>query len=127
MGLSERESVSSCAITYETGSVTKGDCACGALALAHRAKAAESWAHKEYDKAGYELKAAAHGLESAAGWVGTEAKAGAAAAVADKLASGATWAREEVAKGFESLGHAINALGQKLGSRKKAAPVDVGS
>jgi hypothetical protein len=79
-----------------------------ALALAHRVKAAESWASKEYDKAGYELKAAAHGLESAAGWAGAEAKAGAAAAVADtkalgdKLALGA-WAHEEVAKGFEAL------------------------
>jgi hypothetical protein len=37
----------------------------------------------------------------------------------DKLASGATWTREEVAKGFESLGHAINALGQKIGSSKR--------
>jgi hypothetical protein len=104
-----------------------------ALALAHRTKAAESWARKEYDKAGYELKAAAHGLESAAGWAGAEAKAGAAVAVADtqalgdKLASGATWAREEVVKGFESLGNAINAVGQKIGSSKKAAPVNVGS
>lgn len=104
-----------------------------ALALAHRANAAESWTRKEYDKAGYELKAAAHGLESAAGWAGAEAKAGAAAAVADtkalgdKLASGATWAREEVANGFESLGNAINALGQKIGSSQKAAPVTVGS
>jgi hypothetical protein len=104
-----------------------------ALALAHRVKAAESWAREEYDKVGYELKAAAHGLESAAGWASVEAKAGAAAAVADtkvlgdKLASGATWAHEEVAKGFESLGNAINALGQKIGSSKKAAPVNVGS
>jgi hypothetical protein len=32
-----------------------------------------------------------------------------------------------VAKGFESLGHAINALGQKIGSCKKAVPVDLGS
>lgn len=104
-----------------------------ALALAHRAKAAESWAHKEYDKAGYELKAAAHGLESAAGWAGTEAKAAAAAAAADakalgdKLVSGGTWTRDEVAKSFESLGNAINVLGQKMGSSKKAAAVNVGS
>ena len=104
-----------------------------ALALAHRAKAAESWIRKEYDKAGYELKAAAQGLESAAGWAGAEAKAGAVAVVADtkalgdKLASGATWAHDEVVKGFESLGNAINALGQKIGSNKKAKPVSVGS
>jgi hypothetical protein len=35
--------------------------------------------------------------------------------------------REEVAKGFEALGNAINALGQKIGGSKKAAPADVGS
>lgn len=104
-----------------------------ALALAHRSKAAESWAHKEYDKVGYELKAAARGLEGASGWVGREAGAGASAVVADtralgdKLASGATWTRDEVAKGFESLGNAINTLGQKIDSTKKAAPVTVGT
>lgn len=104
-----------------------------ALALAHRAKAAESWAQKEYAKVGYEFKAAAHGLESAAGWVGAETKTGAAATVADTktlgdtLASGAIWTREEVANGFESLGNAINALGQKIGSHTKAEPVHVGS
>ena len=48
-------------------------------------------------------------------------------ALSDKLASGATWAREEVAKGFEALGNASNALGPKIGSSKKAAPVNVGS
>ena len=76
---------------------------------------------------------AAHGLESAASWAGAEAKTGVAAAVdetkvlGDKLASGATWTREKVAKGFEALGSAINALGQKIGSSKKAEPVHVGS
>ena len=98
-----------------------------ALALEHRAKAAESWTRKEYDKAGYELKAAAHGLESAAGWVGGEAATGASTTVADtralgdKLAGGATWTRDEVGKGFESLGNGINALGQKIGGTKVAA------
>ncbi|MGB3940311.1 MAG: hypothetical protein WBK96_02325 [Candidatus Manganitrophaceae bacterium] len=95
-----------------------------ALALAHRAKAAESWARKEYDKTGYELKAAAHGLESGADWVGAEAKTGASGVVADtrelgdKLASSATWTRDEVAKGFESLGNSIHALGRKIDSTK---------
>lgn len=102
-----------------------------ALALAHRTEAAESWAHKEYGKAGYEFKAAAQGLENSADWVGGEAKAGAAAVVADtsalgdKLAAGATWTRNEVAKGFESLGNAINTLGHKIDSDKTAAPVNV--
>jgi hypothetical protein len=101
-----------------------------ALALEHRSKAAESWARKEYDKAGYELKAAAQGLESAASWIGGEAKAGASATVADtralgdRLVAGGAWTRDEIAKGFESLGNGINALGQKIGSTKKASPFD---
>jgi hypothetical protein len=104
-----------------------------ALALEHRANAAESWARKEYDQAGYELKAAAKGLESGAGWVSAQAKAGASATVAetdalgDKLASGATWTRDEVAKDFASLGNSIDALGQKTGSSGKAPPVKVGA
>ena len=93
-----------------------------ALALAHRTKAAESWARKEYNEVGYELKASASGLESAAGWVGAEAKKGTSAVVSstqtlgEKLTSGATWTRDEVTKGFESLGNAINALGHKIGN-----------
>lgn len=104
-----------------------------ALALAHRSKAAESWAHKAYDKAGYELKAAAHGLESAASWTAGKAKANASATVAatralgDKLASGANWTRDEVAKGFEALGDSINALGQEIGTTQKAAAVNPGA
>ena len=80
----------------------------------------ESWARKDYNKAGYELKAAAHGLESAAGWVGGEAKAGASAMVADtrklgdKLTSGLTWTRDEVAKGLETLGNSLIELGHKI-------------
>jgi hypothetical protein len=99
-----------------------------ALALGHRSKAVESWARKEYDKAGYELKAAAQGLESAASWIGGEAKAGASATVADtralgdKLAAGGAWTRDEINKGFESLGNGINALGQKSGSTNRASP-----
>jgi hypothetical protein len=104
-----------------------------ALALEHRSKAASSWARKEYDKAGYELKAAAQGLESGAGWVGAEAKAGASStvtdtrALGDKLASGATWTRDEIVKGFDSLGNSINEPGKKIAGTKKAAPVAVGS
>ena len=104
-----------------------------ALALAHRAKAAESWARKAYDQAGYELKAAATGLEGAAAWTGNEAKAAAAAGAADaraigeKLASGGVWAKDEVAKGFESLGGALNKLGHTIGAKSKASPFDVGA
>ena len=104
-----------------------------ALALAHRARAAESWARKSYDQVGYELKAAAQGLESGAAWAGNEAKAadsGASAdarAIGDKLASGGVWAKDEIAKGFESLGSGLNKLGQSIGSRSKASPFDVGA
>ena len=104
-----------------------------ALALAHRAKAAESWTAKTYDQAGYELKAAAQDLESAAAWTGTEAKTAAAAATSDaralgdKLASGGVWAKDEVAKGFESLGTALNKLGRAIGSKAKAAPLPAGN
>ena len=104
-----------------------------ALALAHRAKAAESWTAKAYDQAGYELKAAAQDLESAAAWTGAEAKTAAAAATSDaralgdKLASGGVWAKGEVVKGFDSLGTALNKLGSSIGARAKAAPVSAGA
>ena len=104
-----------------------------ALALAHRARAAESWARKSYDQVGYELKAAASGLESGAAWTGAEGKAAAAAAsadaraIGDKLASGGVWAKDEIAKGFESLGSGLNKLGQSIGSKNKASPFDVGA
>jgi hypothetical protein len=93
-----------------------------ALAFEHRSKAAESWARKDYDKAGYELKAASVGLESGASWAGGEAKAGASATVAetralgDKLAAGGAWTRDEVVKGFAALGDSIDELGRKISS-----------
>jgi hypothetical protein len=92
-----------------------------ALALEHRSKAAESWARKDYGKTGYELKVAAHGLESAASWVSKEAAASASVTVADtralgdKFASGATWTRDEVVKVLESLSNGIETLGRKIG------------
>jgi hypothetical protein len=128
------------ATSVEKGSMTDGQAmlktfakAEHALAVEHRAKAAESWARKEYDKVGYELKAAAHGLESAAGWAGGEAKAGASAVVADtktlgdKLATGATWTRDEVGRGFDVLGRSLNEIGRKIGVKQRAAPLKQGS
>lgn len=103
-----------------------------ALAVAHRAKAAEDWSRKAYDKAGYELKAAAHGLDSAAGWTSAKASAAAAASsadarsIGDKLAGGGVWARQEVAHGFEAVGTALNQLGHAIGVKSKAAPFDTG-
>jgi hypothetical protein len=104
-----------------------------ALAIEHRARAAESWGRRQYQQAGHELKAAAQSLESAAAWAGAEAQAAARSSVAqnralgDKLASGASWARDEVARAFQGLGNDINALSQKIGSGKRASPFDVGT
>ncbi|MDD3816207.1 MAG: hypothetical protein PHZ02_16365 [Desulfocapsaceae bacterium] len=91
-----------------------------ALAVEHQAQAAKSWARNNYNNAGYELKAAAHGLESAGAWVAGDAKAGVSATVTgtrilgDKLTSGLTWTRDEVAKGFEKLGNSLVELGHKI-------------
>nr|WP_286197374.1 hypothetical protein [Variovorax boronicumulans] len=80
-----------------------------ALALSHRARAAESWGRKAYDEAGHELRAAAQGVENAAAWTGEQARTAAAAStaearsVADRLASGAQWTRAEFDKGMAAL------------------------
>jgi hypothetical protein len=104
-----------------------------ALALDHLARAAKCWANRDYDLAGYELKAAAHGLEGAAGWVGDDARAGALQTVAqirilgNKLVSGAPWTPDEAASSFDSLGNSVNELGSKIAGAKKAMPVTEGS
>ncbi len=103
-----------------------------ALALAHRTKAAESWARKAYRHAGYELNAAAHGLESAAAWAGHASTEGARAtlaetrAVGDKLVNGGVWAKQEVNAGFNDLGDALNKVGHALGLNAKAHTFDAG-
>ena len=99
-----------------------------ALALEHRAQAAEAWSRKQYEETGHAMQSAAGDLENAASWGGGEAKSAAAASVAEartlggKLASGATWTSNEVGKAFESLGHGIDAVGRKVGSHAKAKP-----
>ncbi len=45
--------------------------------------------------------------------------------IGDKLASGGVWARDEVAKAFYSVGHALDDIGHEIGVRHKAAPFDV--
>ncbi len=47
-------------------------------------------------------------------------------AVGDKLVSGGTWARDEVAQGFDSLGRGLDDLGRAVGVRSKARPAPVG-
>lgn len=98
-----------------------------ALAFAHRAHAVEDWTRKSYDRAGYELKAAGQGLDNAASWVGKEATGAALAtaagarAIGDKLVSGGVWTQDEVAKSFQSLGGALNRLGQAIGPKTKTS------
>lgn len=98
-----------------------------ALALEHRSRAIESWVRNEYSAAGYELKAAARGLEGAAGWVGGKANEGVSAtldateALGDKLAFGASWTADEVGQGFQALGNSINSLGHRIGGTRQAA------
>jgi hypothetical protein len=91
-----------------------------ALAIEYRTLASRSWERKDYDEAGHELHAAAQSLESGAGWLGEQARSGAAATVADtrtlgdKLSNGAKWSQEEVAKGLVKLGNGIEDMGRKI-------------
>lgn len=104
-----------------------------ALAVAQRAQAAESWAHKAYSEAGYELKAAAHELENAAAWTGNEAKGLAAPTVAkaralgDKLVRGGDWASNEVAEGFNALANALTDLGHRINAKEPAGSLKTNS
>jgi hypothetical protein len=103
-----------------------------AMALAERERAARSWAEKAYARSGRELKQAAASLADAGDWAGGQAKAAAHAAAAgadavgDKLASGGTWARDEVAHGFDTLGHGLDDLGRAIGVHSKAQPASIG-
>jgi hypothetical protein len=104
-----------------------------ALALSHRAEAADSWAHRAYADAGYELKAAASAAENAAIWASDKAQSAELVAVddahkvGDKLASGTNWTRNEVAQGFESLGGALDQIGHSIGAKSKASSFSSGA
>ncbi len=84
-----------------------------ALALSHQLKASESWARKDAERTGYELKAGARNLEQAVAWAGSEVAAAASASVADarsvgaKLLDGTAYTAEEVRKGIDSLGKSL--------------------
>ncbi|MDE2565980.1 MAG: hypothetical protein KGL50_09325, partial [Burkholderiales bacterium] len=100
-----------------------------ALALAQREQAAEAWSRQAYRDSGRDLQAAAAHLDSAGDWAGGQAKSAAHAAsadahaVGDKLARGGTWARDEVARGFDTLGQGLDALGRAVGVHTAARPV----
>ncbi len=98
-----------------------------ALALAYHARATESLAHKAYHDAGYELKAAAQGLENAATWSGDEARGAAGSAahdardVGDKLLSGARWTQHELTHGFDAIRNGLARLEHAGGGSAAAA------
>jgi len=104
-----------------------------ALALTDRARAVQSWTHREYAEAGDELKRAGYELKSAAGWAGTKATVGASAvaagteALGDKLATGASWTRAEVARGFDALGRELDQLGHEIGGKHSNEPARSGA
>lgn len=99
-----------------------------ALALSHRAKASSAWIDKRADDAGYELKAAAHGLDGAAIWAGKTAKEGAGDVVdqtrtlGDKLASGAATTADEVRKGFALFDRGLAKVARDIGASTDADP-----
>ena len=90
------------------------------LALAHRTKAAEWWAHGVRRTTGYELKAAALCLECAARWVHREATTSAiraaefAANLGERLAVGESAARNQVTETIASFCVAVEALGSRI-------------
>lgn len=96
-----------------------------ALARHHYLKASKSWAEKEADKAGHELKAAAADLERGLTWAGHKAEAGTKTVInntrilGEKLIKGAGWVSAEVGKGIEDLGKEIEKLGKKTEPAKK--------
>lgn len=98
-----------------------------ALAASHRVKAVESWTGKAYRDAGYELMAAAHGLESSATWIDAEAvreashAAEATRALAEKLVGGGVWAKDEISRGLQALGRALDRVGRALKAPDGAA------
>lgn len=100
-----------------------------ALALAQRERAAADWSHRAYADAGLGLSAAGRNLEAAAHWAGGETgKAAGATAdevrtLGDKLAAGGHWVRDEVAGGFDHLGHALDRLGHAIHAPGQATAV----
>ena len=90
------------------------------LAVEERSKSAEFWGRKEYNEAGYELRAAATSLENGAAWIGEDATADARAAIAatralgDQLVAHAHVTAEAVSKGLGSLDQGIVDLGRKI-------------
>ncbi len=97
-----------------------------------RAADSESWSAGIDHQAAADLKAASRGIEGAAAWMSTEAKAATATAEKNARAVGAKLARDgdragkDIVKDFDSLRAALQGKG-KSGAGSNASPFDVGA
>ena len=121
------------ATKIETGSVKDVHEMNAAVARAHQAlaqhhylKASESWAKKETQKAGHEMKAAMTHVENALAWSGHKIEAGWDATVngirevSAKMIKGPGWVAKEVGKALESTGREVDKLAAKIEPAKPA-------
>ena len=94
-----------------------------ALATNSHVKSAESWAKKEYKKAGDELEAAAGELEKGYIWAEQKAEAGTQKVIDDskalskKMKEGASRASAEVGKAMKDLEDEIKTFGRKISGK----------
>lgn len=96
-----------------------------ALARYYKESASESFAKKEYKKAGQELKLSAMYLETGIKWTGNKIQKGTATVIADsrrmgdKLVKGSGRAADEFGKGMTYLGDEITKFGNNIEGTKK--------
>ena len=94
-----------------------------ALATNSHVKSAESWAKKEYKKAGDELEAAAGELEKGYIWAEQKAEAGTQKVIDDskalskKMKEGTSRASAEVGKAMKDLEDEIKTFGRKISGK----------
>jgi hypothetical protein len=96
-----------------------------ALARHHWERAARAWEHRDAQRTGMELRAAANATERASRAAGRDAATGTkdvvrgARVVSGKLIDGAGWTVDEVGKGIADLGHAVERLGRDVEPRRR--------
>jgi len=94
-----------------------------ALATNSHVKSAESWAKKEYKKAGDELEAAVGEMEKGYAWAGQKAEAATQKVIREskelsrELKAGASQATAKTEKGLKDMENEISALGRKIASK----------
>lgn len=97
-----------------------------AVANNSHVKSAESWAKKEYRKAGDDLEAAADALGKAYTWAGQEIKAGTQKAIDEskalskKMKEGAGRASADAGSALKDLEQEIRAFGKRISSKQQS-------